>query len=120
MASQLETLPAGSFIYSEANGRLSRENIVIASGAGIIPAGRVLGLVTANSKYDNYRSDNAPVGVSIARGLLYAEVDATSADQPAVLIARYAEVVNARVSTEVGGDKAAGLTGLATLGIVAR
>ncbi len=120
MASQAEAPATGSFLYSEARGTRSRENVVIVSGAGVIPAGRVLGKVTANSKYDNYRSDNAPTGVSTVTGILYAEVDATSADQPAVMITRDAEVVSARVTTEVGGDKAASTTGLATLGIIVR
>lgn len=120
MASQAETPNPGNFLYSEADGTRSRENIVIASGAGVIPAGRVLGKITASSKYDNYRSDNAPTGVSTVTGVLYAEVDATSADQPAVMIARDAEVVNARVTSEVAGDKAASTTGLATLGVIVR
>lgn len=121
MASQTEVPAPGEFLAAEANGTASRENIIIPSGAGVIPAGRVLGKITATGKYDNYRSDNAPVGVSAATGILYAEVDATSADQPAVMIARYAEVVNARVTAEVGADKNAALTtALNGLGIFLR
>jgi hypothetical protein len=120
MASQTETPAPGNFLYSESPGTFSRENIVVVSGAGVIPAGRVLGKITASSKYDNYRSDNTPTGVSTVTGILYAEVDATSADQNAVMVTRDCEVVNARVTTEVGGDKAAGVTGLAARGIVVR
>src|SRR5262252_5355228 len=108
MASQAESPATGSFIFSEARGTRSRENVVIPSGAGVIPAGRVLGKVTATGKYDNYRSDNTPAGVSTVTGILYAEVDATSADLAAVMIARDAEVVSTRVTTEVGGDAATG------------
>jgi|SRR5262252_615915 len=115
MASQLEVPAPGEFIYSEDEGTYSRENVIIASGSGVVPAGRVLGLVTASSKYSHYRSDNTPAGVSTVRGILYAEVDATSADQPAVMMARSCEVVNSRVTTQVAGDKAASVTGLAAL-----
>ena len=47
----VETRHAGEFILSEANGQRSREAITIASGAGIIAAGTVLGKVTATGKY---------------------------------------------------------------------
>lgn len=120
MASQTEVAAPGEHIYSESPGTFSRENIVIASGAGVIPAGRVVGKVTANSKYDNYRSDNTPAGTGTVAGVLYAQVDATSADQPAVMICRDAELVSARITTEVGGDKSAALTALAALGVLAR
>src|SRR5215471_7892458 len=106
MASQAESPAPGSFLYSEARGTRSRENIVIVSGAGVVPAGRVLGKITASGKYQGYNSSNSPAGIGTVTGVLYAEVDATSADQNAVMIARDAEVVNARVATVVGGDKA--------------
>ena|SRR5215813_400303 len=122
MASQTEVQAPGEFIFSEANGTLSRDNVVIVAGAGVIPSGRFVGKITASGKYDNYRVDNTPTGVSTFGGILYAEVDATTADQPAVVILRDAEVVNARVTTEVGGDKAnaATVTALATANIILR
>ena len=49
MASQTEVAAPGEFIYSEAAGTFSRENIVIASGAGVIPAGRMVGHRTVSS-----------------------------------------------------------------------
>ena len=47
----VETRHPAEFILSEANGQRSREAITIASGAGIIAAGTVLGKVTASGKY---------------------------------------------------------------------
>ena len=41
----------GEFLMSEANRQRSRGNITIASGAGIIAPGTVLGKVTASGKY---------------------------------------------------------------------
>jgi hypothetical protein len=49
--SRSSTRHPGEFILSEANGQRSREAITIASGAGIIAAGTVLGKVTATGKY---------------------------------------------------------------------
>ena len=47
----VETRHPAEFILSEASGQRSRDGITIASGAGIIAAGTVLGKVTATGKY---------------------------------------------------------------------
>jgi len=120
MASQLEVPAPGEFLYSEASGEYSRDNITLVSGAGLLPAGRILGKITASGKYQSYNVANTPVGTGTAAGVLYAEVDATSADMPAVMISRTAEVVSARISAASGGDKAAGITSLAAIGVIAR
>lgn len=105
---------AGEFLYAEANGTLSRERIVIASGEGVLKAGTVLGKL-AGGKYAAY--DNAAAdGSQTAVGILYAGVDATSADADGVLIARHAEVVEAALT----GLDAAGKTDLAALQIIFR
>ncbi len=109
-----ETSHAGEFLYAEANGTLSRERIVIASGEGVLKAGTVLGKL-AGGKYAAY--DNAAAdGSQTAVGILYACVDATSADADGVLIARHAEVVEAALT----GLDAAGKTDLAALQIIFR
>ncbi|WP_287995742.1 head decoration protein, partial [Acidiphilium sp.] len=41
-----ETLHAGEFIVSEANGTRSREEITIAAAAAALPVGQVLGKIT--------------------------------------------------------------------------
>ena len=47
----IEARHPGEFLMTEANGQRSRETITIASGAGIIAPGTVLGKVTASGKY---------------------------------------------------------------------
>jgi hypothetical protein len=109
-----ETYHAGEFLCAEANGTLSRERIVIASGEGVLKAGTVLGKL-ASGKYAAY--DNAAAdGSQTAVGILYDGVDATSADADGVLIARHAEVVEAALT----GLDAAGKTDLAALQIIFR
>lgn len=124
MASQTEVAAPGEFIYSEAPGTFSRENIVIVSGAGVIPAGRMIAKIDASGKYDNYDNASGTASLATAAGILYAEVDATSADQKAVMICRDAEVVSARVTCETPGaadvNLIAGRTDLAALGIIFR
>lgn len=88
-----EPTRAGEFLLAEANGTISRESIVVSSGQGALPAGQVLGKITATGEYGVYDNDDTTTGLGTAAGILYAPVDATSADQPAVLIARHAEVV---------------------------
>ena len=119
MASQAETPATGSFIYSEARGTLSRENITIVSGAGVLPAGRMLGKITASGKYTNY-DDTLADGTQTAAGILYAETDATAADKAAVMICRNAEVVTARVDCKTAGHKAAGIVDLNVTGVYFR
>jgi len=46
----IEARHPGEFLMTEANGQRSRETITIASGAGIIAPGTVLGKVTASGK----------------------------------------------------------------------
>src|SRR5262249_50700972 len=119
MAAQTEAAAPGEFLYSEANGKLSRENILIVSGSGVIPAGRMVGKISASGKYKNY-DDSAVDGSQTAAGILYADVDARSADQPAVMICRLAEVVSARVTAATAGHKAAGITDLAAVQVLFR
>jgi len=109
-----ETSHAGEFILAEANGSLSREEIVISSGEGVLKAGTVLGKLASGeyAAYDNAASDGSQTAV----GILYAGVDATSADAPAVMIARHAEVIEAALT----GIDAAGKTDLAAVQIIFR
>lgn len=86
----LETTHPGRFLLSEANGHLSREVVTIASGAGVINPGMVLGKITASGKYvpsPATGSDGSQTAVAVA---LYG-CDATSADQKITVIFREAE-----------------------------
>lgn len=94
----LDTKTAGpralAFVLSEGNGMISREVVTIASGAGKLEPGTVIGQVTASKKY--VASPAAEVvgqeGAETAKAILCYGVDATSADVEAVVIARIAEV----------------------------
>lgn len=115
MATFTEALRTGEFIISEASGTRSREEVTVVSGEGALPAGQVLGVVTASGKYAAY--DNAASdGTQTAAAVLYAAVDATDADVPAVVIARDAEVAEAHLT----GIDANGITDLAAVGVIVR
>lgn len=91
MPTKTEHLGTGAFLKSEGAGHISRDSIVIASGAGALLAGTVLGKVTASGKY----LAHSPAGVDgtqNAAAVLLADVDATSADAEGVGILRLAEV----------------------------
>ena len=82
----------GNFIISEDNeGRLSRDNIVIASGAGALRPGTVLGKLTASDKFVP-SPETAADGSETASAVLVGHVDATDADALAVGLMRHAEV----------------------------
>lgn len=84
--------------------------------------GFTITIAAGDSKYVAYDDDN-PDGSSAAAGILYAAVDATSADQDAVIITRLAEVATDKLawaSTNDTNDKAAGLVDLAARYIISR
>ncbi len=83
---------SGNFILSEDDdGRLSRDNIVVASGAGPLLPGTVLGKVTASGKFVP-SPETATDGSETAVAILVGPVNATGADALAVAMTRHAEV----------------------------
>lgn len=110
-----------AFLVSEAPGTLSRETVTIASGAGALPAGRVLGKVTSSGEYISYDDDNDD-GSETAAAVLCHAVDATSAAVSATVIFRLAEV-NSLInwaSTNDSTDIANGVADLAAKYIIIR
>jgi hypothetical protein len=113
-------------LLSEANYHRSRDNIVIASGAGVIVPGTVLGRVTASGKYLPSTNalvegdEGAETGVAIA---LYG-CDATSADQRISAITRDAEwnghTLTFEATVNDATKRATKLSQLAAKGIIAR
>lgn len=110
------------YIVSEAHGYRSREQVVIASGSGVLEPGAVLGQATASKKYvpfDPAGEDGSQNAVAI----LYEGCDATTADVRRTITARDTEVqadvlVWDEAVTET--QKNAALAALAALGMVAR
>lgn len=119
----LEPRHPGEFLLSEAEGQRSRESVTVASGAGIIAPGTVLGRVTASGFFvpsPATGTDGSQTAVAIA---LYG-CDATSAAQRIAVIQRDAEVmadslVYAASVTDAPG-RAAKATQLAVNGIIVR
>lgn len=76
--------PISGFSYEEA---------IIASGAGKVDSGTVLGQITASGKFKPV-TIAATDGSQNAKAILLRAVDATSADAPCVIVAREAIVVH--------------------------
>ena len=112
----IEKSRAGQFLLAEANGTLSRERIVVASGQGVCPVGQVLGKITATGEYGKYSNADTETGLGVGVAILYDEVDATSAAVPGVGIFRHAEVKEA----ELTGLDTAGKADLAAVQIIFR
>lgn len=114
----------GEFVMSEANGTRSRETVTIASGAGVLAAGTVLGKITASGKYVLHDPVTpASDGSQNAAAILYGRTDATSADAPAVAIVRDAEIAKGALAWKSGATnthKTNAYTALAALGVIAR
>jgi len=123
MSVLVETRHPGEFILSEANGQRSRETITIASGAGIIAAGTVLGKVTASGKYVASAagaSDGSEVPAAVA---IYG-ADASASDVTVSGLVRDAEVngkcLTYHADRDQPAEKIAANAALATLGVIVR
>jgi hypothetical protein len=119
-----ETRHPAEFILAEEDAGYNRSVITIASGAGILAAGTVLGKITASGKYVPSllgATDGSQVAVAIN---IYG-CDATSADQPVTALVRGPCSVNVNTLT-YGSDrttsayKAAANANLLTYGIKTR
>lgn len=117
---------AAEHIVSEANGTRSREVITLCAG-NQLPAGAVLAKLTTGSNQGKYTaldpSNTDADGTNVAAAVLFAGVDATTADRPAVITARDSEVKAVALGWRTGvttEQKATALVELAALGIVVR
>lgn len=123
MAVLTEARHTGEFVISEGNGHISRDTITIASGAGVVRAGTVLGKVTASGKYLPSPATGA-TGEQVATVVNIYEVDATSADVTVAAITRNAEINGNTLAYEAtvndSTKKAAKATQLAAVGIIVR
>ena len=79
------------FLLSESNFHRTRDNIVVASGAGKLAAGTVLGKVAATGKYVPSPATGAG-GSQVGSAILGYPVDATSADAAVMAVTRDCEV----------------------------
>ncbi|CAG2126905.1 hypothetical protein LMG31506_00231 [Cupriavidus yeoncheonensis] len=86
-----EGFHTAEFLLSEAEGMYSREQVTLAAGSPALPAGQLLGKVTATSKYVAY-DNSATDGSQTAVAILYAPAPDLTADQKITIIARQAEV----------------------------
>jgi hypothetical protein len=119
---------AAEHIASEANGTRSREVVTLLAGNNL-PAGAVLAKLTTGAnagkytKLDPASSADPADGTKVAAAVLFAPVDATGGDRPAVVNARDTEVKAVALGWPAGAtspQKTTALAELAALGIVAR
>lgn len=106
---------AGEFLLSEAPGTRSRDEGVLAPTTADLPAGQVLGVVTADSTLAPY-DPVAVDGTETAAAILFNPKPASAEAQRATLVVRDAEVIDTRLT----GLDAASEADLLTAGIVVR
>ncbi|MGN7867782.1 head decoration protein [Paracoccus sp. 22332] len=111
------------YIVSEAaNIYRSREQVIIASGSGVLKAGAVLGKVTASGKYAPL-DPAASNGAQTAAAILFEGCDATSEDVRRTITARdtevHADVLNWKEGV-TDNQKTTAMGQLAERGIIGR
>ncbi|UYP69698.1 head decoration protein [Thalassobacter stenotrophicus] len=123
MTTLTEGKHAGGFLVWEVLRDYTRETITIASGAGKLEPGTVLGKITTGGKYTGL-APAATNGSQNATGILWAGVDASAADAPGVVVLRGPAIVNRHeIIWPEGATEAqitAATTALAALGIILR
>ena len=114
---------AGGFLVWEVLRDYTRETVTIASGAGKLEPGTVLGKITTGGKYTTL-APAATNGSQNAAGILWDKVDASAADAPWVIMLRGPAIVNRHeIIWPDGATEAqitAATTALATIGIILR
>ena len=123
MTTLSETKHAGGFLVWEVLRDYTRETVTIASGAGKLEPGTVLGKITTGGKY-TVLTPGASNGSQNAVGILWGAADATDADAPGVVILRGPAIVNRHEIIWPEGATEAQITtattALAALGIILR
>jgi hypothetical protein len=123
MATLTEGKHAGGFLTWEVLRDYTRDTVTIASGAGKLAPGTVLGKITTGGKY-TVLTPGATNGSQNAAGILWGPVDATDADAPGVVLVRGPAIVNRHETTFPEGATEAQITtattALAALGILLR
>ena len=123
MTTLTEGKHAGGFLVWEVLRDYTRETITIASGAGKLEPGTVLGKITTGGKYSGL-APAATNGSQNAAAILWAGVDASSADTPGVVLLRGPALVNQHELVWPDGATEAQITAattaLAAIGIILR
>lgn len=114
---------SGGFIVWETLRDYTRETVTLASGAGKLAPGTVLGKITTGGKFTQL-APAASNGSQNAAGILWGKADATAADAPGVALVRGPALVNRyEVIWPDGATEAqitTATTALAALGIILR
>ena len=123
MAMLTEGPHPGGFLIWEVLRDYTRETVTLASGAGKLAPGTVLGKVTTGGKY-TVLTPAATNGSQTAAGILWDKTDATDADASGVVLVRGPAIANRHelVWPEAATEAqiTAATTALAALGIVLR
>jgi hypothetical protein len=123
MTTLIEGKHPGGFLVWEVLRDYTRDTVTIASGAGTLEPGTVLGKITTGGKFTAL-APAATNGSQTAAGILWAGVDASAADAPGVVLLRGPAIVNRHEivwpegATEV--QITAATTALAALGLILR
>lgn len=123
MSVLLEDPHPGGFLTWEVLRDYTRDTVILASGAGKLVPGTVLGKITTGGKFTPL-APGASNGSQNAAGILWGHADATDADAPGVVLVRGPAIVNRHEivwpdgATE--GQITTASTALVVLGIILR
>ena len=85
MVNFVEGFHTGEYLVSEAEGTLSREEVIVTQTGSALVSGTVLGKVTATGKYKPY-NNSATDGTEVAAAILYTPLVAYTGDRKGVVV----------------------------------
>ena len=115
MTNLVEGFHTGEYLVSEADGTLSREEVIVTQAGTALVSGTVMGKVTASGKYVPY-SNVAADGSEVAAAVLYTSCVAATGDRGAVVHVRNCEVFGAALT----GSDANAVADLKALNVIVR
>lgn len=127
MAPVTEGKRTAEFLVSEANAYRSRQEVTVTIAANTtVPAGRIMGEITASGKYVPQVLAGTDNGTREPAAILYGNVTndtSSAADFTATIVARDAEVQGAALTYDPAANDAAKVTAngaLAAFGLIVR
>lgn len=109
----------GNFVLTEGEGVISRDTAIFAASTDKVPAGTILGKITASGKLAPYAHD-ATDGTETPVGILYAPYNGVGIDTEVVVVTRLAEVIEGQLFGITPQNRASVVAHLANANIILR
>lgn len=114
MVTYVKPTQISELVIAETNELMTRKDVTVASGAGLLAVGAVLGKITASGKYTISNASKTD-GSQTPAGILLANIDATSTDTIAPVLIYDGVVRGNKLAWDASFDATKKATAIASL-----